>query len=89
MIPIFRPWFDNAEVEAVREVLMSGWVGPGGKGRRTRSAICPLCGGTTRSISQFVLCSTSVGLKNTGYRRGRGHYHTVDLCLNQSRNFTK
>ena len=31
MIPIFRPWFDDAEVEAVREVLMSGWVGPGEK----------------------------------------------------------
>ena len=31
MIPIFRPWFDDAEVEAVREVLMSGWVGPGKK----------------------------------------------------------
>ncbi len=31
MIPIFRPWFDDAEVEAVREVLLSGWVGPGQK----------------------------------------------------------
>ena len=31
MIPIFRPWFDEAEVDAVREVLMSGWVGPGQK----------------------------------------------------------
>lgn len=31
MIPIFRPWFDEAEVEAVREVLLSGWVGPGQK----------------------------------------------------------
>jgi len=30
-IPIFRPCFDEAEVEAVREVLMSGWVGPGEK----------------------------------------------------------
>lgn len=30
-IPIFRPCFDEAEVEAVREVLMSGWVGPGQK----------------------------------------------------------
>ncbi|MDP6041903.1 MAG: DegT/DnrJ/EryC1/StrS aminotransferase family protein [Candidatus Latescibacteria bacterium] len=31
MIPIFRPWFDEEEVDAVREVLMSGWVGPGKK----------------------------------------------------------
>ena len=31
MIPIFRPCFDEAEVEAVREVLLSGWVGPGQK----------------------------------------------------------
>ena len=31
MIPIFRPWFDEEEVDAVREVLMSGWVGPGQK----------------------------------------------------------
>ena len=30
-IPIFRPCFDEEEVEAVREVLMSGWVGPGQK----------------------------------------------------------
>ncbi len=29
MIPIFRPWFGEEEVEAVREVLLSGWVGPG------------------------------------------------------------
>ncbi|MBT3603954.1 MAG: DegT/DnrJ/EryC1/StrS family aminotransferase [Candidatus Latescibacteria bacterium] len=31
MIPIFRPWFGEEEVEAVREVLLSGWVGPGTK----------------------------------------------------------
>ena len=31
MIPIFRPWFGDEEVEAVREVLASGWVGPGPK----------------------------------------------------------
>ena len=31
MIPIFRPWFGEEEVEAVREVLLSGWVGPGVK----------------------------------------------------------
>lgn len=31
MIPIFRPWFGEEEVEAVREVLLSGWVGPGKK----------------------------------------------------------
>jgi len=31
MIPIFRPDFDEAEVQAVREVLLSGWVGPGPK----------------------------------------------------------
>ena len=30
-IPVFRPCFDEAEVDAVREVLMSGWVGPGQK----------------------------------------------------------
>lgn len=30
-IPVFRPCFDEAEVDAVREVLMSGWVGPGKK----------------------------------------------------------
>ena len=28
-IPVFRPCFDEEEVDAVREVLMSGWVGPG------------------------------------------------------------
>ena len=31
MIPIFRPWFGEEEVEAVREVLLSGWVGAGPK----------------------------------------------------------
>lgn len=31
MIPIFRPCFGEEEVEAVREVLLSGWVGPGPK----------------------------------------------------------
>lgn len=31
MIPIFRPWFGDEEVEAVREVLLSGWVGSGPK----------------------------------------------------------
>jgi len=31
MIPIFRPWFGDEEVDAVREVLTSGWVGPGPK----------------------------------------------------------
>ncbi|HAA74215.1 TPA: DegT/DnrJ/EryC1/StrS aminotransferase family protein [Candidatus Latescibacteria bacterium] len=30
-IPTFRPCFDEEEVEAVREVLLSGWVGPGPK----------------------------------------------------------
>ncbi len=30
-IPVFRPCFDEEEVDAVREVLMSGWVGPGQK----------------------------------------------------------
>ena len=30
-IPVFRPCFDEEEVEAVREVLLSGWVGPGPK----------------------------------------------------------
>lgn len=30
-IPVFRPCFDEEEVDAVREVLMSGWVGPGTK----------------------------------------------------------
>ena len=30
-IPVFRPWFGEEEVEAVREVLLSGWVGPGPK----------------------------------------------------------
>ena len=31
MIPTFRPWFGEEEVEAVREVLLSGWVGAGPK----------------------------------------------------------
>lgn len=31
MIPIFKPWFGEEEVEAVREVLLSGWVGAGPK----------------------------------------------------------
>jgi len=30
-IPVFRPCFGEEEVEAVREVLLSGWVGPGQK----------------------------------------------------------
>jgi perosamine synthetase len=30
-IPVFRPCFDEEEVDAVREVLLSGWVGPGPK----------------------------------------------------------
>jgi len=30
-IPVFRPWFGEEEVAAVREVLLSGWVGPGPK----------------------------------------------------------
>lgn len=30
-IPVFRPCFDEEEVDAVREVLLSGWVGPGQK----------------------------------------------------------
>jgi perosamine synthetase len=29
MIPIFRPCFDEEEVAAVREVMLSGWVGAG------------------------------------------------------------
>ena len=31
MIPIFRPCFDEEEVAAVREVMLSGWVGAGPK----------------------------------------------------------
>lgn len=31
MIPIFRPWFGEEEIAAVREVLLSGWVGSGPK----------------------------------------------------------
>ena len=31
LIPIFRPWYDQAEVQAVTEVLQSGWIGLGPK----------------------------------------------------------
>jgi len=31
MIPVYRPSFDEAEIDALREVLQSGWVGTGPK----------------------------------------------------------
>ena len=31
LIPVFRPWYDEAEVSAVTEVLKSGWIGMGPK----------------------------------------------------------
>jgi perosamine synthetase len=31
LIPVFRPWYDEAEIQAVEKVLRSGWIGLGPK----------------------------------------------------------
>ncbi|MDP6776798.1 MAG: DegT/DnrJ/EryC1/StrS family aminotransferase [Candidatus Latescibacteria bacterium] len=60
MIPIFRPWFGEEEVQAVREVLLSGWVGPGPKVEELESAFADYVG--VRFAVSVNSCSSALFL---------------------------
>ena len=89
MIPIFRPWFDNAEVEAVREVLMSGWVGPGEKVEELEARFAHYVGAQHAVSLNSCSAALLLALKILDVEGRRSHYHTLDLCIDQSRNFAK
>lgn len=57
-IPVFRPWFGEEEVEAVREVLMSGWVGPGPKVEALEKQFADYVG--TRHAISMNSCSSAL-----------------------------
>lgn len=65
-IPVFRPCFDEAEVDAVREVLMSGWVGPGQKVETLEKNFAEYVG--TRYAISLNSCSSAlfVAMKISG-----------------------
>jgi perosamine synthetase len=58
MIPIFRPCFDEEEVAAVREVMLSGWVGAGPKAEEFEKKFAEYVG--TRHAVSVNSCSSAL-----------------------------
>ena len=58
MIPIFRPCFDEEEVAAVREVMLSGWVGAGPKAEEFEKKFADYVG--TRHAVSVNSCSSAL-----------------------------
>ena len=59
-IPVLRPHFGDEEVEAIREVLTSGWVGPGTKVDAFEKAFAEYVG--TRFAVSLNSCSSALFL---------------------------
>lgn len=59
-IPVLRPHFGDEEVEAIREVLTSGWVGPGTKVEAFEKAFAEYVG--TRFAVSLNSCSSALFL---------------------------
>ncbi len=59
-IPVLRPFFGDEEVEAIREVLESGWVGPGTKVEAFEKAFAEYLG--TRFAVSLNSCSSALFL---------------------------
>jgi perosamine synthetase len=59
-IPVLRPHFGDEEVEAIREVLNSGWVGPGTKVEAFEKAFAEYVG--TRFAVSLNSCSSALFL---------------------------
>lgn len=59
-IPVLRPYFGDDEVEAIREVLNSGWVGPGTKVEVFEKAFADYVG--TRFAVSLNSCSSALFL---------------------------
>ena len=59
-IPVLRPYFGDDEVEAIREVLNSGWVGPGTKDEVFEKAFADYVG--TRVAVSLNSCSSALFL---------------------------
>ena len=66
MIPVLRPSFGDDEIEAVAEVLRSGWAGLGPKTREFETA-----------FSQYIGCGQSVGTNS-----GTAGLHLAAMALN-------
>ena len=58
MIPLTRPWIDEQEVEAVTEVLRSGWLTQGRQVARFEQAFCDRLG--ARAAVALSSCTTAL-----------------------------
>ena len=69
-IPLSRPTFGDEEIEALREVLDSGWVaGQGPRGRALEEAFSALCGVASVAIAN---CTAALHLALLGFDVGPG-----------------
>lgn len=70
-IPLSRPTFGDEEIDALREVLDSGWVaGQGPRGRMLEEAFSELCGGV--GAVAVANCTAALHLALLGFDLGPG-----------------
>ncbi len=73
MIQVFKPYYDHEEIEAVAEVIRSGWVGLGPKTAQFEKEFAEFCG-----VKQCVgLNSCTAGLDMALRLLGVNHGHEV------------
>ena len=85
LIPIFRPFYDEAEVNAVAEVLKSGWIGLGPRTAEFEQRFAALYRGASCSGGEFGYGGPALGADGAQCGWRRGHYHIHDLCFVESR----
>ena len=73
MIPLTRPWIDDAEVEAVTEVLRSGWLTQGRHVARFEEAFCDRVG----AQAAVAVSSCTTALQQALHVAGVGPGHDV------------
>jgi dTDP-4-amino-4,6-dideoxygalactose transaminase len=79
-LPIARPWFGEEEVEAVREVILSGWVSQGPQVRRFEDAFAAYVGANHACAVSNCTTALHLALLAVGVRPG-------DVVLTVSHSF--